>query len=221
MIPLEFAPSRTWIKICGLRTPDDAVKAVEIGVDAIGLVFYPASPRFVEPQLAVSIARAASRVLKVGVFVNADIEEIIRTADLCGLDAVQLHGSEGPGILEKLHGLPVIKAFGKYVLDSPGIMNQYGGFSAWLVDSGVPSNPGGTGKTLDFGRVLKLRRDMAPLVLAGGLNSSNVQDAIRTVYPDGVDISSGVESSRGVKDHGKMEEFVRQVRLADENHRRA
>lgn len=206
------------IKICGVTRVGDAVAAVDAGADAIGLNFYPPSPRSLDLETAATIAReVAARALVVGVFVNEAASRIGEIADAVGLAAIQLHGDEPAELLGELPvGLPVIRAAR---VGPPGFDAQLAKFrdaprqpDAWLVDA--PMSPageyGGTGRRADWGAVAREQTKLAPtpLVLAGGLTADNVAEAIHAVRPAGVDTASGVEASPGVKDAGRMRRFV-------------
>lgn len=206
---------RVTVKICGLTTPEDAQAAAQAGADAIGLVFWPASPRAVTPAAARRIAAALpSFVVRVGVFVNASREELLRVADEAGLDVLQMHGQEPP---EALVGLSrrALKAVALKDLDDLERARRYADSGAGLlVDTGGPSAPGGTGTTGDWSLARRLREQVPELVLAGGLTPENVAGAIAVVGPHGVDVSSGVESAPGRKQAARMQAFVAAVRSA-------
>jgi phosphoribosylanthranilate isomerase len=206
------------VKICGITSPTDAVVAVEAGADAIGLVFWPRSPRAVAPERAAEIARALPEaVLRVGVFVDAPREEMARVAETVGLDLLQLHCDVGP---ESLAGLPrpVLQAVRvgngferelatRYAADAAGILLDT------RVD-GETAAPGGTGVPFDWSLVEGLARRVPFLVLAGGLSPANVAEAVRRVRPHAVDVSSGVEALPGRKDPEKVRAFVEAARAA-------
>lgn len=191
------------VKICGITRPEDAARAVALGAGAIGFIFWPASPRFVDPDRARTIVRSIPAfVTTVGVFVNQTPDEVNRVAAAAGLSAVQLHGDESADMLPAIER-PVIKALSR--IDESTVM-------AWdervtlLIDAHDPVQRGGTGERADWtqaAQVAKKRR----VVLAGGLNANNVRAAVREVAPFGIDVSSGVESSPGIKDHQKLTAF--------------
>lgn len=200
------------VKICGITSIADALAAVEAGADALGFVFYGRSSRFVEPKIAARIvAELPPFVTLVGLFVNAGREEIRATVECCGLDVVQLHGDEAPG---ECRGLPgrVIKAVRVAAPEDLEGLERYP-VRAILLDAKVESHYGGSGCRFDWSLLSGYRAGL-PMILAGGLNPENVAQAVRQVRPYAVDVSSGVESSPGVKDREKMELFVRRVRLA-------
>ncbi len=190
-------------KICGITRAEDALLAAELGAAAIGFVFYPKSPRYIEASVAARIsAQLPSHLARVGVFVNSDLEFLSFTAKCACLTHFQLHGEESAALC-KSAPLPVIKTvrdiaeLEKYV-SAP--------IAAFLIDSKTPNQLGGTGQIADW-NFCRLVRERAPVILAGGLAASNIATAIEFVSPDAVDLSSGVESSPGVKDHQKLRGF--------------
>ena len=204
----------TRIKICGITRPEDALRAAELGADAIGLIFYSGSARNVTAGRAREVvARLPPFVTTVGLFVDAPRSEVEAVLAVVSLDLLQFHGDESPAYCEAFDR-PYIKA----IAAAPGVdLLQSAGFHAkaraLLVDAYVPGVAGGTGVQADWSAIP--RNLPIPVVLAGGLHAGNVSEAIRTVRPWAVDVSSGVELSRGVKDHNKMAAFVRGVRDAD------
>ncbi len=212
------------IKICGVTDEAAAAACVAAGADALGLNFYPPSPRFVSREIASRICAALPEsVRRVGVFVNASPEAIIQTAAQLALDWVQLHGDEPPETIAQLHPWPVIRAF-RLGKDGPGPLFQYlrdcaqAGRrpDAVLVDAWRAGEYGGTGQQVDWQIVARLVQhlDPLPVVLAGGLTPHNVMDAIRTARPRAVDTASGVESRPGEKDAERVRDFVFRVREA-------
>ena len=206
------------IKICGITKVSDALAAVDAGADAIGLNFYSGSSRFVDRSGARAIADAVGkRACKVGVFVNADVSEIIAVQEELQLDLIQLHGDERPTILRELSSRKVMKAFrvGEAGLAPVRIwLEECTRMSIFpdcvLLDAFRPGQYGGTGETIDWSIAATNARTpgLPPVVLAGGLTPNNVAEAIRTVKPAAVDTAGGVESSPGVKDAGKMRAFI-------------
>ena len=206
--------SRTRIKICGLREPAHARIAAEEGADAIGLVFHKPSPRYIEMREAATIAQALPPfVAAVGLFVNlpaADVHAILREVPL---DLLQFHGDETPEYCEQF-GRPYIRV----AKMGPGVdlleyAERFSRAKALIVDADVPGVAGGTGETFDWSAIP--RSVPLPLILSGGLNARNVGRAMREVKPWAVDVSSGVESARGVKDPARIVEFIRSVRSED------
>ena len=204
----------TKIKICGIKTVMDALAAMDAGADLIGFNFYPKSPRCIDVGRCrdiMSVMRKYGHITYVGVFVNAPVAEIRATIDTCGLDLAQLHGDETPEMVQSFYGR-AFKAF-------RGIPQDLNGFAredvpALLVDASVKNAYGGTGVTADWKGAAELASTY-PLLLAGGLTPKNVAEAVRRVRPWGVDVASGVESSPGVKDAGKMKAFVQAVKSVE------
>jgi indole-3-glycerol phosphate synthase / phosphoribosylanthranilate isomerase len=216
LVPRSATPrgsGRIAVKICGITNEEDARTAVAAGADAIGFVFWAKSPRAVSPAAARAIAATLPPfVLRVGVFVDAEPEEMRRVADEVGLDLVQLHGSETPEMVARAPRRAV-----KAIRVGPGFRPEdalrYGAAAAaLLLDTRVDGALGGTGQTFDWSLVRPVREGTAFVVLAGGLTPDNVGEAIATVRPDGVDVSSGVESAPGKKDPAKVRAFVDAVR---------
>jgi len=205
---------RTRIKICGIRDPLMAIAAAKAGADAIGLVFHEASPRAVEPVRARDIARAVPAFVCVaGLFVNRDAAYVRTVLEHVPLGLLQFHGDEPPEFCDQF-GLPWIRAFrvgpGTDLIECG---DRFSRAAAMLLDAQVPGQFGGTGTAFDWSLVPPtLAR---PVVLSGGLDVGNVGGAIRAVRPWAVDVSSGVEVARGVKDAALIEKFVRSVRDAD------
>ena len=204
---------RTRIKICGITRTADARAAAEAGADAIGLVFYPPSPRYLSVERAVEIRDALPPFVQtVALFVNADGAQISQVIGRVHPAMLQFHGDEAPEFCAQF-GLPFVKACRiKPGTDALAYLKPYERAAAWLVDSHVPEY-GGVGESFDWSLVPKERA--RPLILSGGLDSRNVRSAIRAVRPWGVDVSSGVESAKGIKDAAKMAAFVSEVRNAD------
>ncbi|WP_413043919.1 phosphoribosylanthranilate isomerase [Pseudomonas sp. YJ42] len=200
-------------KICGITCIEDALVAAEAGADAIGLVFYAKSPRAVGIEQARAIIAALPPfVTTVGLFVNASRCELNEILDAVPLDMLQFHGDETPADCEGFHR-PWYKAL--RVQPGEDIRAQavrYAGASAILLDTFVAGVPGGTGEVFDWSLI---PADLPkPLILAGGLSPQNVQQAVAGVRPFAVDVSGGVESSKGIKDVEKVREFIRLVRTA-------
>ena len=190
------------VKICGITRSQDAERAVALGATAIGFIFWPSSPRRVGLDAARSIGRLVpASVLKVGVFVDAPAAELARTVGEAGLDAVQLHGSESPDLVRGLEAR-VIKAVALGSPDAESQIAQWTG-TTLLLDAHDPVRHGGTGRVVDWGRAERLAR-LHEVILAGGLNPENVAEAVRRVRPAGIDVSSGVEQTPGVKDLVKL-----------------
>ena len=216
---LTYSPGRTRVKICGLKTPADIDAAVVAGVDAVGFVFYPPSPRAVTPNIAAAlISRLPSGVDAVGLVVNASKEEFAAIRAAAPITLWQFHGDESPALCQQLAGTnPWMKAarVGKeFPFDDFSL--QYAQANAFLLDALVEGYGGG-GVPFDWQGIPRTwARENAPrVVLSGGLNAHNVGEAISRLHPCAVDVSSGVEITRGVKDPALMSQFVEAVRAAD------
>lgn len=198
---------RTRVKICGITRVEDALAAAEAGADAIGLVFYSKSARCIDVPRAQAITRALPPFLTVvGLFVDADAAEVRQVLDQVRLHVLQFHGAETPTECRRF-GVPYIKAVRMHdQADVPGAARLYEDALALLLDTHVPSQPGGTGRTFDWSRIPP--GVGKPIILAGGLMPANVADAILKVRPYAVDVSSGVEQTPGVKDIAKMHAFI-------------
>ncbi len=204
------------IKICGLTQVEDARQAIRAGADAIGLNFWPGSPRYVSRQVACDIVNAVQgQITIVGVFVDAPPEEVNACVAEVGLDAVQLHGSEPPSSIPQI-AVPVMKAWRLGAQSAESIRTFLGEAApaAILLDAWVPGVPGGTGVPIELTAAAALRRDLRdyPVILAGGLNPENVARAIEQVRPWGVDCASGVEATGGRKSAELMERFIQRAR---------
>lgn len=199
------------VKICGITRPEDAHAAVEAGADALGFVFYPPSPRYITPERAAPIIdELPPFVTTVGLFVDVPLGTVHEIATRCRLDRIQLHGSEPPSFCSQVK-LPVIKAFRIKNADSLTPLPDYR-VSAYLLDAYVEGAlPGGTGASFVWDLALRVK-PYGPLILAGGLTPENVEEAIAQTHPYGVDVSSGVESAPGIKNHQKVRSFIRRVK---------
>jgi phosphoribosylanthranilate isomerase len=218
---------RTRIKICGVMRPEDAAAACALGADAIGMIFHPSSPRNISIERAMLIMeQVAPFVTPVGVFVDSPAAQVKEVAATLGLRIVQLSGKETPDDVAALRPLRVIKAIrvvrGQLRLALQhwhGVKNVIG----LLMEPGMTTEPGGTGVANDWNEVIEAQRagafeNLPPLIAAGGLKSENVADVVRRLRPFAVDVSSGVESERGIKSEEKIAAFVRNVRDADASH---
>ena len=211
-------------KICGITSVDDCQACIDAGAEAIGLNFYPASPRFLNASETVAAEiseHAQGNLSTVGLWVNADISEIVGTADSLNLNYVQLHGDEDPAYIKRLASLlgntGILKAFrlgrddASSILDFVSACEIFGvKLTGIIVDAYDPESYGGTGKTLDW-KSFNLLNPLLEgywIILAGGLSDSNVAEAIRAARPYGVDVASGVESEPGRKDPKKVRAFV-------------
>jgi phosphoribosylanthranilate isomerase len=205
---------RTRVKICGITSVADGVAAARHGADAIGLIFYPPSPRLVTLARAAEIAAALPPfVARVAVFVNPAPEEVRAVIEACRPSLLQFHGEEAPAFCRGF-GLPYLRA----VRVKPGVdllesLVAYADAAGWLLDAYRDDLYGGTGEAFDW--TLIPQRLARPVILSGGLDAQNVGEAIGRVRPWAVDVSSGVESAKGVKDERLIAAFVAGVRNAD------
>ncbi len=206
---------RTRVKICGLTRESDLAAAVAVGADAIGFVFYAPSPRAVDPEQARAlVAVLPPLVTSVGLFVDAE-PDFVRSVLACvPLAMLQFHGEEPPAYCDAFHR-PWIKAIRmRPETDLRALTRRYRDVRGLLLDTYDPAVAGGTGRRFDWDLVPGW---LAPrIILAGGLNPGNVAEAIRRVGPYAVDVSGGIESAKGVKDHAKLEAFLRGVREGDD-----
>lgn len=203
------------IKICGLTDPANAAACARAGADIIGLVFYPKSPRHVEPSRARKVVSALpTHVPAWGVFVNENPETIMEIVQICGLKGVQLHGQESSDLIIALKNqhLTVTKAV--FASRSPGldtIDTVYAAADFFLVECGQGTLPGGNAKTWDYRQVRKTAHEH-PVILAGGLSCDNIEQALIDADPTGVDVSSCVELFPGIKNLDKVVELIRRVK---------
>jgi len=205
----------TVVKICGITNATDALAAVGSGADALGLMFYEGSPRHVTVKAAAEIARQLPPfVIKVGVFVNAPEDAVLRAVGECGLNIVQFHGDETPEYCG-LFPVMTIKAFRVRDAGSLKALVDYQ-TDAFLLDAHTPDKLGGTGATFNWDLAIEAQKLGRPIFLAGGLTPENVAEAVRRVRPYAVDVSSGVEESPGKKDHQKVAAFIKAAKGASE-----
>ena len=202
------------VKICGITRPQDADLAARLGAAWVGFIFWPRSPRFVEPETAAAIlAGLPPHVTGVGVFVDQPVDEVNAIADEVGLGAVQLHGQESTAVCRQCRRrvIKAVRLSGGGGADDPD--------SVWsratlLADAFDPVRMGGTGQQVDWSRAARIAR-RRPLVLSGGLRAENVADAVREVAPYALDVSSGVESRPGVKDPDRLRAFFAALAAAE------
>ena len=201
------------IKICGITVVEDGLACASLGADAVGLVFYPNSPRCVSMNQAADICSSLrGDITKIGVFVDEKYDDIMARVEYCGLTGVQLHGKESPGLARRLReaGPSVIKAL--YTNKAPGLdAAENFADTAFLVECAGGRLPGGNALVWNWGSV----RDFGmrhPMILAGGLSPDNVAEAVAAAAPAGVDVSSGVEAAPGKKDYNKVRDFIHAVR---------
>ena len=204
------------VKICGITQVDDALLASSAGADAVGFVFAE-SPRRVSAETGARIiAELPPFVTKVGLFVDETIARVATIFETCGLDALQFHGDETPEYCAEFCGRArVIKAFrmkDRHVLED---LRGYARVDAFLLDSFSPAAKGGTGERFDWSLAIEAKKCGKPVVLAGGLTVENVEEAVKTVRPYAVDVSSGVESKPGIKDPALLKEFIVRAKGVD------
>jgi len=201
----------TEIKICGITRIDDALCAAACGADAVGFIFHKSSPRCVAPERVKEIIAALPRgITTVGVFVNREAEEVAQTVADCGLDLIQLHGDESPEYCRRFPPERIIKAVFPRTPKDLRALAAYG-VRAFLVDFREAGRYGGTGKRADWGLAARLGKTHS-LILAGGLDAGNVDEALAAVAPHAVDINSGCERAPGIKDHDRIRRIVGMIR---------
>lgn len=199
--------SRVKAKICGVRTLEEAQAAVDAGADALGFNFWSKSARYIEPHAAREVITGLSPIVcTVGVFVNEEANRIADIASELGLSAVQLHGDESPEFCERLGSIKTIKAI-RVGLDFDLSLIEHYRVSMVLLDSGIEGTYGGTGRRFDW-RIAIEAKQLAPIILAGGLTTENVWDAITQVRPSAIDVCSGIEAEPGRKDLDKLRRFM-------------
>lgn len=217
----DFVATRTRVKFCGMTRLEDALAAADAGADAVGFIFYAKSPRYITPEKAGNISeKLPPFVHRVGVFVDATLDEIEQTVTLARLTAVQLHGSESAefcaGLRQRMPSLALLKAFRVGEASSAAEFADYNNVvDAFLLDTFVKGEKGGTGHCFDWELVQKLQL-ARPFFLAGGLNRGNVVSAMAQLKPYGLDLNSGVESVPGVKiqqEIARVMLIVREVNL--------
>ncbi|MBI2332031.1 MAG: phosphoribosylanthranilate isomerase [Chloroflexi bacterium] len=222
----------TKIKICGIKTLNDAFAAIDSGADYLGFNFYPKSVRFIEKSACAEITSVLKRehphIKLVGVFVNSPVDEIKDILQTCSLDLAQLHGDETPEMLASFNGKAFkairlsssesaetsVYPFCEASVDTSVHPFQSVEYPIMLIDAAVKGVYGGSGVTADWTAAAELAKKY-PLLLAGGLTPENVADAVRQVQPWGVDVASGIESAPGEKDAGKMVKFVKEVKRVE------
>lgn len=210
------------VKICGITQPEQGTAIANLGAQALGFICAPESPRYVTPEqiaLVVAALPAQASVIecdRIGVFVNADLSTILRTVEIAHLTGVQLHGNESPEFCQQLRDhLPAVELIKAFRVRSPESLEQallyQTSVDTLLLDAYHPTLAGGTGKTLDW-KSLQQFRPTIPWLLAGGLTPSNILDALSQISPDGIDLSSGVEQSPGLKDMDKVSQLFCNLR---------
>ncbi len=204
---------RTRVKICGITRAEDAAQVVAAGADAIGLVFYGPSPRAVTIEMAKEIVKSVPAfVTVVALFVNPGVEEVRKVLEEVRIDLLQFHGDEESDFCSQFQR-PYIKAIRvRQTSDVVASSLRFPDALALLLDSYKPGVPGGTGETFDWSLIPESPK---PLILAGGLAPDNIAFAIDQVQPFAVDVSGGVEAKKGIKDHSKINEFIKEVNRRD------
>jgi phosphoribosylanthranilate isomerase len=209
-------PGRTRIKFCGMTRPEDLALAAALGVDAVGLIFAPRSPRFLElPQARALRASLPPFVAPVALLMDADLTQVQAILHTVKPALLQFHGSEAPQDCGRW-GVPYLKAVPMAIPEgATAYAARYPDAAGFVFDSHAAGEPGGSGRAFDWSA---LPRHLArPMLLAGGLTPDNVHDAVCAVRPWAVDVSSGIESAPGIKDPDKMRRFVDEVRRADQS----
>ena len=206
--------NRTRVKICGITRLEDALVAIESGADALGFVFYEPSPRYISPEDAADIIQQLPAfVTTTALFVNETAENVDRIVQETRIDLLQFHGDEEPDFCNRFVR-PYIKALRmKPELDLQVEAERYRSAQAILLDAYRPGVPGGTGEVFDWDRIPQ--QHPAPLILAGGLTADNIANAVSTVAPYAVDVSGGVEQSKGIKNADKVKKFINEVTRAN------
>jgi len=204
------------VKICGITNAADALAAIDAGADLLGFNFYEKSPRHIDQAEAAKIRRQLPKKIEaVGIFVNAPPADVAKVCQSLKLNAAQLHGDESPEtVAEVASSLTVWKAFRVDPDFHLKTLDEYAQASAFLFDAAHTGQYGGTGRTTDWD-VARRAAVSHRIILAGGLNLENVAAAVRIVRPHAVDVASGVESKPGKKDHGRMREFIQEVRRGE------
>jgi phosphoribosylanthranilate isomerase len=208
----------TLVKICGITNLEDAQAATQFGADLLGFIFHLPSPRYVTPKqvrdIVTQLSQGSQKPIPwlVGVFVDEKADTVSQTLEFCGLDYAQLHGSEPPEMVTELseQGYSVIKGFRMRDGTTLAELARYPA-TAYLLDSFVPGQPGGTGHTFDW-TLAAMSAAYGPVIVAGGLTPDNVTQAIHTAQPWGVDVSSGVEAAPGRKDLNLLYHFIHAVK---------
>jgi len=215
--------NRPWIKICGLTEPDNALACAELLPDAIGLVFYEKSPRHVTIEQAARITNVLPRhFLTIGVFVNDSFEDIMEKVRKCSLKGVQLHGEESSELVDQLkkENLYVIKTL--FVAKNPYLKQaqEYSAASSLLVEYGKGILPGGNAEFWNYEMSLEIKTK-CPVIISGGLSPDTIEQALKTARPFGVDVSSGVEKSPGIKDINKIKSFIARINALTDSSEKA
>ncbi|OQX52817.1 MAG: hypothetical protein B5M48_04685 [Candidatus Omnitrophica bacterium 4484_213] len=200
----------TKVKICGITNREDALKAVELGVDALGFIFAPSPRRVESKQVKEIIKKLPPEIIKVGVFVDASLKEAGKISKDCCLDALQLHGRETPAYCDELKKISSAKLIKTFHLREEKDLQEISDYNLEIIclDSYTQERMGGTGKVFNWDLAKRVKRFNKKIILSGGLNPDNVQEAITEVQPYMVDVCSGVEKKPGKKDEQLMKEFI-------------
>lgn len=202
------------VKVCGMTRSEDALAVTRCDAAAVGFIFYPPSPRHITPQNAKKIIDVLpENLVRVGVFVNQEADDVKQIIELCGLDMIQLHGDEAPDYCRQFPPAMIIKALELKSDDDVRRALDYD-VAAILVDSRHAGLYGGTGKISNWDLAFRLK-SQKPLILSGGLSADNVDDALKIVAPDALDINSGVEDAPGKKNHEKLRQLFDVIRKSD------
>jgi phosphoribosylanthranilate isomerase len=199
------------VKICGITNVEDALSAVDYGADALGFIFFDKSPRYVKPEKAKEIISSLPPfVATVGVFVNETVARMLEIIDFAGINTIQLHGDEPPETCHIRHS--VVKAFRVRDFTDLKPLEQYKA-SAFLLDTYTADSFGGTGQIFNWDIAIEAKR-FGRIILSGGLTPNNIEKAVKMVKPYAVDVSSGVEASKGKKDLKKMRVFIERAKFS-------
>jgi len=213
----EFFSDKTSLKVCGITTKDDALTLINLNVDALGFNFWPSSKRFISPEEATFSQHLSGKILRVGVFVNANQQTILNLLESNIIDVAQFHGDENISYCEQFskHGFPFIKAIGVKNANSLQDLPRYKA-NAILLDAHAPEVYGGTGNTFDWNLAKSVITDNPdlPFILAGGITTENAERAVSEVLPNAIDIASGAELSPGVKDFAKVTAIQNAIKSA-------
>lgn len=210
------------VKICGTTQLDNALCAVEAGVDALGFIFFAKSPRFIEPSAAQTIiTQLPPLVDTVAVVVNEALDKVVDIATFCGLNTIQLHGAEPPEYCRELaRALPCCRLLKAFRIGAHSTAEDIAPYAdcvqGYLLDTFQKGAEGGTGSSFDWALIERLQLTR-PFFLAGGLDCSNIKEALTKVTPYGVDANSGLEDAPGIKNHEKITSFLAQVRQTEQN----
>ncbi|MCX7661954.1 MAG: phosphoribosylanthranilate isomerase [Candidatus Omnitrophica bacterium] len=205
------------VKICGITNLEDAKLAQSLGADALGFIFYKKSPRYIDPEKVKSISGNIKKgTLKVGVFIDEKRDKILEIAKYCSLDLLQFHGNESPEFCKHFREFRTIKAFRIKEKVSLEEISKYD-TDFYLFDTFVRQTPGGTGKTFDWSILKRIREKIKkPIFLSGGINVDNLEEAIKTIKPEWLDVSSSLEEMPGKKSAIKMKKFFSLLKTYEE-----